>query len=257
MWPQHAACGILVPRPGIEPAPSVVKTQNPKHLTPRGVPKTDVLIYLIIFDCISTLVAFLFPNQGSNPDPWQGECRALTTGPPGNSLSSSAALTAVVCSWCLGWAVGQHTSVHSSLLILQQAGPGFLTLRSQEVCLRTQALKVTQHYFRHTLLAKASLEASSDPRGNPLYLLTGGAAEYCASTPELRNSVLNERQQDDLCEPQFVFFFNSFIHSFLAGWVFIAAHMWAFSSCSEPGLLSSRSAQASHCGGFSCYRAWL
>ena len=169
MWPQHAACGILVPRPGIEPTPSVVKTQNPKHLTPRGVPKTDVLIYLIIFDCILTLVAFLFPNQGSNPDPWQGECRALTTGPPGNSLSSSAALTAVVCSWCLGWAVGQHTSVHSSLLILQQAGPGFLTLRSQEVCLRTQALKVTQRYFHHTLLAKASLEASSDPRSEEIH----------------------------------------------------------------------------------------
>ena len=35
----------------------------------------------------------------------------------------------------------------------------------------------------------------------------GGAAKYCASTPELSNSVLNERQQDDLCEPQF-FFFN-------------------------------------------------
>ena len=71
MWPQHAACGILVSRPGIEPTPSIVKTQNPKHLTPRGVPKSDVLIYLIIFDCISTLVASLFPNQGSNPDPWQ------------------------------------------------------------------------------------------------------------------------------------------------------------------------------------------
>ena len=28
--------------------------------------------------------------------------------------------------------------------------------------------------------------------------------------------------------------------------------MWAFSSCSKQGLLSSHSAQASHCSGFSC-----
>ena len=31
--------------------------------------------------------------------------------------------------------------------------------------------------------------------------------------------------------------------------------VWAFSSCSEWGLLSSCGAQSSHCGGFSCYRA--
>ena len=30
----------------------------------------------------------------------------------------------------------------------------------------------------------------------------------------------------------------------------------AFSSCGEQGLLSSWGAQASHCGGFSCCRAW-
>ena len=31
---------------------------------------------------------------------------------------------------------------------------------------------------------------------------------------------------------------------------------WAFSSCSEHGLLSSRGAWASYCGGFSCCGAW-
>ena len=31
--------------------------------------------------------------------------------------------------------------------------------------------------------------------------------------------------------------------------------VWAFSSCSEWGQLSSCGAQSSHCGGFSCYRA--
>ena len=32
--------------------------------------------------------------------------------------------------------------------------------------------------------------------------------------------------------------------------------VWAFPSCSEWGLLSSCGVQASHCGGFSCCRAW-
>ena len=36
-------------------------------------------------------------------------------------------------------------------------------------------------------------------------------------------------------------------------WVFAA--VWAFSSCSEWGLLSSCSVPASHCCGFSCYGA--
>ena len=33
-WPHHAACGILAPRPGIEPGPLAVKAQSPKHWTP-------------------------------------------------------------------------------------------------------------------------------------------------------------------------------------------------------------------------------
>ena len=32
-------------------------------------------------------------------------------------------------------------------------------------------------------------------------------------------------------------------------------YVWAFSNCSEQGLFSSKGAQASHCGGFSCCRA--
>ena len=41
--------------------------------------------------------------------------------------------------------------------------------------------------------------------------------------------------------------------SLLLHWVFVAA--WAFPSCSEQGLTSSSSVQASCCGGFSCCRA--
>ena len=35
-WPRHTACGILVPRPGIEP--SAVKVQSPNHWTTREFP---------------------------------------------------------------------------------------------------------------------------------------------------------------------------------------------------------------------------
>ena len=34
----HAACGILVPQPGVEPVPLAVETQSPKHWTTREVP---------------------------------------------------------------------------------------------------------------------------------------------------------------------------------------------------------------------------
>ena len=39
-WPHRAACGILVPRPGIEPAPSAVEVQSPNHWTARKVPQS-------------------------------------------------------------------------------------------------------------------------------------------------------------------------------------------------------------------------
>ena len=34
-WPCLVACGILVPRPGIEPGPSAVKALSPNHRTTR------------------------------------------------------------------------------------------------------------------------------------------------------------------------------------------------------------------------------
>ena len=37
-WPYHTACGILVPQPGIEPAPPAVEAQSPNHWTAREVP---------------------------------------------------------------------------------------------------------------------------------------------------------------------------------------------------------------------------
>ena len=37
-WPCHAACGILVPQPGIEPMPPAVEVQSPNHWTAREFP---------------------------------------------------------------------------------------------------------------------------------------------------------------------------------------------------------------------------
>ena len=37
--PHHAACGILVPRPGIEPRPSAVKARSPNHWNTREFPQ--------------------------------------------------------------------------------------------------------------------------------------------------------------------------------------------------------------------------
>ena len=37
-WPHHAPCGILVPRPGIEPGPTAVKAPRPNHWTTREFP---------------------------------------------------------------------------------------------------------------------------------------------------------------------------------------------------------------------------
>ena len=38
-WPCHVACGILFPRPGIEPVPPAVEAQSLNHWTTREVPK--------------------------------------------------------------------------------------------------------------------------------------------------------------------------------------------------------------------------
>ena len=37
-WSCCAACGVLVPRPGIEPAPTALEAQNLNHWTAREVP---------------------------------------------------------------------------------------------------------------------------------------------------------------------------------------------------------------------------
>ena len=43
-WPHHTACGILVPRPGIEPVPLAVEAQSPNHWTAREFPIELLLV---------------------------------------------------------------------------------------------------------------------------------------------------------------------------------------------------------------------
>ena len=38
-WLYRAACGILVPQPGIEPAPPAVEVRNLNHCTAKEVPR--------------------------------------------------------------------------------------------------------------------------------------------------------------------------------------------------------------------------
>ena len=38
-WPHHTACGILIPRPGIDPTPPAVEAPSLNHWTTRDVPK--------------------------------------------------------------------------------------------------------------------------------------------------------------------------------------------------------------------------
>ena len=42
-WPHHAACGILVPRPGIEPRPPTVEAWSPNHWTARELPTRNIV----------------------------------------------------------------------------------------------------------------------------------------------------------------------------------------------------------------------
>lgn len=93
-----------------------------------------------------------------------------------------------VFSWWLGWAGRSAVAVGAGCwlaylgsLILQQAGPGFLTLWPQEAVPKAQVLEFTQHHFHHVLLTKASQGQLRPKRwGNWLYLLIGGAAKYCS-----------------------------------------------------------------------------
>ena len=49
---------------------------------------------------------------------------------------------------------------------------------------------------------------------------------------------------------------NNLTYLFIFGCAGSLLLCWFFCSCGEQGLLSSRIAQASHCGGFFCHRAW-
>ena len=52
------ACGVLVPRPGIEPAPSAVKVWRPNHWTGREFPVCLFFnIYLFIWLCLVLVAA--------------------------------------------------------------------------------------------------------------------------------------------------------------------------------------------------------
>ena len=44
-WSHCAACGILVPQPGIEPTPPTVEVWSPNHWTPRELPCLQFLAY--------------------------------------------------------------------------------------------------------------------------------------------------------------------------------------------------------------------
>ena len=44
-WPRHVACGILVPRPGIESGPLAVKVPRPNHRTTREFPTIILNVY--------------------------------------------------------------------------------------------------------------------------------------------------------------------------------------------------------------------
>ena len=52
-WLHHAACGILVPPPGIEPGPSAVKALSPNHWTarefPQGTPLSNLFFKINLF----------------------------------------------------------------------------------------------------------------------------------------------------------------------------------------------------------------
>ena len=47
-WPHRVACGILVPRPGIEAVPPALGAQSLNHWTPREVLSCFILKFLIV-----------------------------------------------------------------------------------------------------------------------------------------------------------------------------------------------------------------
>ena len=67
--PHHAACGILVPRQGSEPAPPAVEAQNLNRWTTREVPK----IKFKINKCSFILIHF------QSPPPTPDDCNSPMT----------------------------------------------------------------------------------------------------------------------------------------------------------------------------------
>ena len=47
LWPYHTACGILIPRPGIEPTYSAVKAQSPNQWTMKEFPHKLFWIHIV------------------------------------------------------------------------------------------------------------------------------------------------------------------------------------------------------------------
>ena len=56
-WPLCAACGILVPRPRIEPVPPALEAWSPNHWTAREVPR-KIFISSLFY---SVQLRLLFP----------------------------------------------------------------------------------------------------------------------------------------------------------------------------------------------------
>ena len=57
-WPCRTACGILVPRPGIEPVPPAVETQSLNHWTTREVPRWYTFFFLAALGLRCCMQAF-------------------------------------------------------------------------------------------------------------------------------------------------------------------------------------------------------
>ena len=56
-WLHQAACGILVPRPGIEPEPAAVAVPSPNHLTGREFPPPPTFLMLNANNYVSPMLS--------------------------------------------------------------------------------------------------------------------------------------------------------------------------------------------------------
>ena len=61
-WPRHAACGILVPRPGMEPVPPAVEARSLNRWTTREVPANTVWLCMPCNLCASIMSVSCFPK---------------------------------------------------------------------------------------------------------------------------------------------------------------------------------------------------